>query len=267
VAATRSTTFASLTAIKAYLKLSPAASVSLSTLTSSGLVATATAASAHGLVTGDSAVIAGADQVAYNGTVTVTVLSTTQFTYPLGASAVSPATGTLTVSGPDTAEDVRLAQIADGVSDEFERRTNRLLVQRSVTETWDGDGRSFRFLKYKDIASVSSVTALGAELASTEYVYDAELGLLRLRSKAFGAGVANSGTVYVAGMASAQDSASIPGDVYGVLLDWTRAAYDEVAANALAASVVSIGPTSMTLKPDLSVRVRALVQQYRDMRA
>lgn len=65
-------------------------------LTSSGTTATFTASEPHLLETGQSVVIAGASQAAYNGTFTITVTGATTFTYTLASSAASPATGTIT---------------------------------------------------------------------------------------------------------------------------------------------------------------------------
>lgn len=70
----------------------------LSSLTSSGAVATGTTATAHGLKVNAYVTIAGADQSDYNGTFRVTgVPSTTTFTYGVENSPVTPATGTITM--------------------------------------------------------------------------------------------------------------------------------------------------------------------------
>lgn len=59
--------------------------------------ATATSTTAHGLQANDYILIAGADQTEYNGTARVlTVPTTLTFTFAVDASAVSPATGTIT---------------------------------------------------------------------------------------------------------------------------------------------------------------------------
>lgn len=71
--------------------------VSVTSITSSAGVATATVTS-HGFSSGQSVLIAGATQPAYNGQVTVTVTGASTFTYPLFSPATSPATGTITVT-------------------------------------------------------------------------------------------------------------------------------------------------------------------------
>lgn len=63
----------------------------LGTLTSSGTTATVTYYTNHGYVTGDVVSIVGATPTGYNGTYTITVTSTTQFTYTLASTQTSPA--------------------------------------------------------------------------------------------------------------------------------------------------------------------------------
>ena len=65
-------------------------------LTQTGNVATFTATSAHGLVTGDYVTVAGATQSDYNITAIVTVSSSVIFTYPVSNNPASPATGSPT---------------------------------------------------------------------------------------------------------------------------------------------------------------------------
>lgn len=84
--------------ILSYLKGRP---IVVSTLLSSGGVATVTAATVHGLTTGDTVFIRGADQPEYNGEVVVTVTDTTTFTYPITGTPVT-ATGTLWIRAAAT---------------------------------------------------------------------------------------------------------------------------------------------------------------------
>jgi len=68
----------------------------ISGITRSSGVATATTASAHGLVVGDKVRISGATQTEYNGTVVVvTVPTSTTFTYAVSGTPDTPATGTI----------------------------------------------------------------------------------------------------------------------------------------------------------------------------
>lgn len=70
-------------------------SFSVSSITRSGSTATVTAATAHGLATGDSVLIQGADQSEYNIQAVVTKLTATTFTYQVSGTPVTPATGTI----------------------------------------------------------------------------------------------------------------------------------------------------------------------------
>ncbi len=72
--------------------------INISSLTRSGVVATATTGSNHNLASNMQVTIAGASQTAYNGTFTITVTSLTTFTYVVAGSPTTPATGTITAS-------------------------------------------------------------------------------------------------------------------------------------------------------------------------
>lgn len=69
----------------------------LTSLTQTAGVATATTPLAHGYTTGDLVTIAGAAPSGYNGVVSITVTGSTAFTYSVSAGLASPATGTITV--------------------------------------------------------------------------------------------------------------------------------------------------------------------------
>ena len=71
--------------------------VSVSDIVRSGGTATVTTADNHGLSTGDSATIMGAEQADYNIDAVVSVVDATHFTYTVANSPVTPATGTITV--------------------------------------------------------------------------------------------------------------------------------------------------------------------------
>jgi hypothetical protein len=84
--------------IVAYLKGRP---IAVSTLTNSGGLATVTAATVHGLTTGDTVFIRGAVQPEYNGEVVVTVTGTNTFTYPIAGTPVT-ATGIMWIRAAAT---------------------------------------------------------------------------------------------------------------------------------------------------------------------
>jgi hypothetical protein len=75
-----------------------AVSVSVTSLTRNRRTATATTATAHGFSTGDSITIAGATPSGYNGVYTITVTSSTTFTFPVANTLATPASGTITAS-------------------------------------------------------------------------------------------------------------------------------------------------------------------------
>lgn len=67
--------------------------IPVSSITSTGGVATVTTPTLHSLTTNDTVTVRGADQPEYNGVYVATVLTTTTFTYPISGTPVSPATG------------------------------------------------------------------------------------------------------------------------------------------------------------------------------
>lgn len=71
-------------------------STALTSITRSGSVATVTTPTNHHLYSGMSITIAGANESDYNGTFTITVTSAVQFTYTVGGSPSTPATGSIT---------------------------------------------------------------------------------------------------------------------------------------------------------------------------
>lgn len=76
-------------------------SLPVTSITYSNGIATATVniKGGHGLLDGDPVIIAGADQTAYNGTFNITYINSTQFSYPVTGTPVTPATGTITYNG------------------------------------------------------------------------------------------------------------------------------------------------------------------------
>jgi len=86
---------------------------SVSSLTSSGITATATV-TGHGFQTGDRVTISNASEMEYNGTYVVTVTGNDTFTYTFPGSATSPATGAITAKGgryPDQDPNVRIGDV------------------------------------------------------------------------------------------------------------------------------------------------------------
>lgn len=73
---------------------------SISSLTSSGTTATVTTAINHQLKSGQYVIISGATPSGYNGTYAITVTGANTFTFALGGSLASPATGTIIYNIP-----------------------------------------------------------------------------------------------------------------------------------------------------------------------
>lgn len=97
---------------------------SISSLTRSGSLVTATLTSEHDLANGVEVTVSGATEPEYNGTYAVTVISTLEFTYTISGTPTTPATGSpeyevdlaaVTVEALDTGTDTNLesgAQLA-----------------------------------------------------------------------------------------------------------------------------------------------------------
>lgn len=71
----------------------------VTSITLSSTTATVVTTAAHGLVTGDIVLIAGAAQAEYNGVKQITVTDSTTFTFTAASGTASPATGTITFLG------------------------------------------------------------------------------------------------------------------------------------------------------------------------
>lgn len=72
-----------------------AQSYSISSLVRSGTTVTGTTSSSHIMATGMDITISGANETEYNGTFTITVLSSTTFSYEITGTPSTPATGTI----------------------------------------------------------------------------------------------------------------------------------------------------------------------------
>lgn len=88
--------------------------IAVTSITSSGNVATATTPDPHGLSTSDRMVMFGAAPGGYNQPAIVTVTSPTTFTYPVAGPLSSPATGTITCEIDPPAVARRSLQLNDG---------------------------------------------------------------------------------------------------------------------------------------------------------
>ncbi len=120
-----------------------AEAISVTTLTSSGTTATATTTAEHGLATGETTFIAGADQTDYNGTFIVTVTSTTVFTYTMLADpATDTATGTITTTKATVWLEHRIVTPTYALlTDTTPRRLESYLAYRASVDWYRGEGQ------------------------------------------------------------------------------------------------------------------------------
>lgn len=117
--------------------------VSVTTLTSSGTTATCTTTDEHGLSTGETTFITGANQSDYNGTFIVTVTSTTVFTYTMLADpSVDTATGTILTSKAVLFLEHRIVTPTYTlVTDAPPRRLESYLAYRVSADWYRGEGQ------------------------------------------------------------------------------------------------------------------------------
>lgn len=181
---------------------------SVTSITRSATTATVTTATAHGWTTGQEVEIRGAAQSAYNGIFTITVTGATTFTYTVGGSPASPATGTIyAASGPtvfdeysdrvrcscqfatndtDRTEYVILASharafaVRAGVASQvIDYPANEYIEDTDTPSMMYWNGRVFLFRGYKSAAAVaiSSITqAAGTATCTTSAAHGLATG-------------------------------------------------------------------------------------------
>jgi head-tail adaptor len=86
------------------------AAIAVSSLTLSGVTATAVTSAPHGFISTDYVTIAGAVPAGYNGRRQVTVTGPSSFTFTVPGAPSSPATGTITATYASDAQGGRKAQ-------------------------------------------------------------------------------------------------------------------------------------------------------------
>jgi hypothetical protein len=261
--ALRSGSIVDLATIKAFLRQQPATAVAVTSITSVGTVATVTAP-AHGLLTGQLTTIAGATQVEYNGTYTVTVTDANHFTYVFGGSGTSPATGTITSRGEDSSVDTLLAQLGDGISEWIERETaGRVFKSRSVSEVQRGVGKAKIFLANIPVISVDSLIDDGTPIAATDYVVNAKLGMIELlNNRAFSIGAGNVHVTYTAGYASN----AMPADATLLCLELVKVAHSELINGAISFSSITAGPANVVVRQGMNPRHQRMLTGLKDTR-
>lgn len=132
--------------------------VSVSGITRVGATATVVCAAAHGLSTGDSALIAGAAQGDYNIDAVITVVDPTTFTYTVANSPATPATGTITVKRAPAGFTKTFAGTNKGVYRSNDLTGNRLYLRCDDTGGSSGGGGEARMYGYEVMTSVDAGT-------------------------------------------------------------------------------------------------------------
>lgn len=151
----------------------------------------------------------------------------------------------LKIQGVETSDDERLIIAADGASAEIEGELDIFFVKRSVTEQFDGDGKTFRVLQNAPVVSIDSLTIDGSVIASG-YTLNGNTGILYLPA-GFTAGVQNVVLGYTTGY-DVQGGAALPRDIYRASFDLAKAIYDELTAGVIAATSVTLGNSTMVVK-------------------
>jgi hypothetical protein len=262
--ALRATSIVDLLTIKTFIGQKPAAAVAVTSIMSVGTLATVTAP-AHGLLSGQQVTIAGATQVEYNGTYTVTVLSLNTFTYVFGGSTTSPATGTIASRGEASSVDTILSAIGDGVSEWIEREAGgRVFKARSVSEVQRGIGKAKIFLKRIPVISVDSLVDNGSAIMASDYVVaDPQLGMIELlNGRAFSVGAGRVRVTYTAGYAAD----AIPADATLLCLELVKAAHAELTSGAITFSSVSAGPANIVVRQGMNPRHQRMLAGLKDTR-
>lgn len=241
--ATKATTLCSLASFKQWLACKASTTKVISALSSVGTVATAVCTN-HGYATNAFVQIAGAAQAEYNGFYLITVLDTNTFTYPFIGSSTTPATGSPSV----TPDDGRYALMADAATADLEQAIDVPFVQRTITETFSGDGKCAHALNSGPVKSITSFTINGSPVDPTTYVLDPDSAIITFTSGSFSCGVKNIVIAYVAGY-DVQDGPALPADIVAAALNLGKAIHDLAVSNAIAATSVSLGPSSMVVVP------------------
>jgi uncharacterized phiE125 gp8 family phage protein len=169
--------------------------------------------------------------------------------------------------------DAMLEVLADGVSERIEAYLGRAFVTRSVTETLDGNGKQFIFLRNYPVQSVTSLRIRYSLLdewteltVAAETVLDQRLGRLYLTSTCFPKGPLAVEVTYQAGF-GAQDNAALPADVVQAALDYLKFVYDRKTSGATVAASMTIGPNTISVVPDIPADVKRALDAYKKFRA
>lgn len=127
--------------------------LAVSSLVSTGTTATFTTTLNHNMITGDYAVIAGANETDYNGTFYITVVDATSFTYTMLADPVDTATGTITATKVTVFLETKIVTPEYTLlADTAPRRLESYLAYKTSADFLRGEGQEDRALKRETMA-------------------------------------------------------------------------------------------------------------------
>lgn len=165
--------------------------------------------------------------------------------------------------GRDIEDDVVLAQLAESVTEEFERLTGRVWVSRTFTRTFDGPGTPWLDLQAYPVTSpLTSFTQDGTAVATTVYVLDTVNGYVKRKSGVWTAGVGNFAVAYTAGYARA----SLPKNVVQLAAEMVRWRYTDWTANADHVSTLTAYGSQYIPRSSWPYHVKDGLQALRDER-
>lgn len=160
----------------------------------------------------------------------------------------------LKIPASTTQFDAILEDLANAVTEEIEAKTGRVFVQRTVTERVHGDGTARAQLTYFPVAvPITSFTVEGEDLTDEEYVLDAQRGtVVLLDGYLFPRSLGALAVEYTAGY----PRATVPARVKRLAREMVKIWFDEWQVGAIATSSVSVGASTMVLKPGWPYHVR-----------
>lgn len=165
------------------------------------------------------------------------------------------------IANAETAHDAILERLANAITEDIEERTGRIFVSRTFTsERSNGTGGRLIVARYYPITAVSILEVDGAEVESNDYTLDAEAGHFWLKNDASVAvGVQNVRLTYTAGWTRSE----VPARVIQLALEMIKLRYVEWTSDAIAASSINVGASSMVIKPGWPYHVREAIDALR----
>lgn len=176
------------------------------------------------------------------------------------------------IANANTARDLILERIADGVTERIERLTGRTFVNRSITEKLDAKGKGNAFLRTLPVSAVTQIRIRAdlqsgwETLSSLEYELDDVIGQVHLIGRTFYAGPLTTEIAYTAGY-GAQDAGTLPSDAVQCFLDYVTFCLKRQENGMIMAGSQSFsGGGSITLVPEPPKDLRDAIMNLRKIR-